>query len=89
MFVAICSGKPDVVEPFVEKVGPNYTFMGGCTALYWAVAEDQLEVARFLLSKGADTKKATPLLGITPLRLAQVEKNYKMVALLEEFGAKV
>ncbi|KAJ5119743.1 hypothetical protein N7448_010412 [Penicillium atrosanguineum] len=63
----------------------------GLSALYWAVSENQVETARFLLSHGADINRGVD--GSTPLHSAITgvitENQMEMIHLVLEQGANV
>lgn len=63
----------------------------GLSALYWAVSGNQLDTARFLLSRGADVNKGFD--GSTPLQSAITsaitENQLEMLYLVLEHGADV
>jgi uncharacterized protein len=58
----------------------------GATALHYAVRRDDLELARLLLSAGADGNAATRE-GITPLALAATNGSSRLTEVLLEAGA--
>ena len=59
----------------------------GMTALHWAAARNDLEIARTLLYAGATHRATTRLGGYTPLHLASRAGNTEAAALLLEAGA--
>lgn len=59
----------------------------GMTALHWAAARNDLEIARTLLYAGATVRATTRLGGYTPLHLASRAGNTEAAALLLEAGA--
>jgi ankyrin repeat protein len=69
-----------------QHVPANTAQADGMTALHWAVLHDDLELARLLVSGGADVK-ATNGYGVPPLSLACTNGNARMVELLLTSGA--
>ncbi|MFN8059691.1 MAG: ankyrin repeat domain-containing protein [Vicinamibacterales bacterium] len=61
----------------------------GMTALHWAAMHGQLELARMLLSAGANHRATTRLGGYTPLHLASQSGQASVVQALLEGGAAV
>jgi uncharacterized protein len=59
----------------------------GMTPLLWAAQANDLEIARMLLSAGADANLGNRY-GITPLWLAATNRSPELVALLLEHGAE-
>jgi len=57
----------------------------GETTLHWAAVTGKLGIAERLLSRGAQAN-AKDVFGITPLRSASLNGDWKMVKLLREHG---
>lgn len=68
-----------------KKVNIETKDSKGATALYYSVEHNHLEIARYLLEKGA---KQTKGWGTFPLHEAVDNLNYEMMDLLFEYGAK-
>jgi ankyrin repeat protein len=61
----------------------------GCSALQFAALDGQIEIARVLLSRGANVNSKQEHDGSTPLHMAALEGHLAMVKLLVENGADV
>jgi ankyrin repeat protein len=68
-----------------KKVNIDLKDSKGATGLYYSVDHNHIEVARYLLEKGA---KQTKGWGTFPVHEALENKNYEMLDLLFEYGAK-
>ena len=68
-----------------EKADVNATQVDGATALHWAVYRNEVETAQLLIAAGADTKAANRE-GITPLFMAALYGNPRMVEVLVKSG---
>lgn len=62
----------------------DISYKGG-SLLYWAAHYNQLEVAEWLLTEGANPNGITP--GMPPLLTAVIHKHLSMVNLLVKWGA--
>src|ERR1700733_414874 len=70
---------PDATDPADEH---------GCRPLGWAVANDDVDMAKLLLARGANIDCANKL-GQVPLLIATTRGNVNMVCLLVEKGANI
>src|ERR1700734_1903643 len=61
----------------------------GMTALHWAAYRNDLEMAKMLISAGADVKATTRIEGLTPLAMACTNGNAAMVEALVKAGSDV
>ncbi len=61
----------------------------GCTALNSAIDKSHMNIAKLLISRGADVNIRSPFDGATPLLLATLEQKLDFVKLLLENGANV
>ena len=61
----------------------------GYTALNYAIASKNVEIAKILLDNGADLNAKISIYNATPLMHAISVYNLKMVKLLLKYGAKV
>jgi ankyrin repeat protein len=59
------------------------------TVLHWTVTAGDLEIARYLLSRGASLSCRAPIDGQTPLHRAAGDGNLDMVKLFLDFSADV
>jgi len=85
---AVKAGNRDVVRALLKQPAAALKPVegDGTTALHWAVRADDLEMARLLLTAGADVGAATRE-GVTPLQLAAVNGSVPMTEVLLEAGA--
>jgi hypothetical protein len=94
LHAAVLRGHLDVVKLLIEKKAADideespyrgfFPRLGGMTALIWAVYSGRLDIAEYLLSKGANT--AIRGHGRTALDWAQVGYNKEMLTLLKKYG---
>ena len=82
IIIAIQENDINTVKTFIEKtdninMGDSY----GATMLHWVAYYGNLDLAKFLLSKGADPN-LEDILGNTPAASALNAKNYEMFILL-------
>ncbi len=96
--VAAASGDPPLVQAvksgdtaavrtlLKQKVDVNATAPDGTTALHWAVHRDDAEVATALIGAGANVETPNRY-GVTPLALACLNANPRVVELLLKSGA--
>ncbi len=80
------SNRSGVRELLDRRCDVNQAQVDGMSALHWAVAHDDLEMAKLLLAAGADAK-ARNRYGVAPLSLACTNGNEAMVEKLLEAGA--
>jgi ankyrin repeat protein len=85
--------KTDIYQPIQrkdEKLTPEaeslYLSLQGATPLHLAVIRSDMEMATFLLTKGADINAKTDM-GLTPLAFAAIKGHEKMVEFLINQGA--
>ena len=76
-----------VRELLRQGADPNAAQNDGMTALHWAAAENEAEIARTLLYAGATVRATTRLGGYTPLHLAGRAGHAEVAAILLEAGA--
>ena len=69
-----------------RKADVNAAQVDGTTALHWAVERDDVELAELLLIAGAHVSARTRE-GVTPLRLAAINGNARMLGRLIKSGA--
>src|SRR5215467_2798126 len=72
-----------------EKVDINAAQGDGTTALHWAAYNDDVELAKLLLTAGANPNVKTRLGGITPLHMAAKNGSTAMIDILLKAGADV
>ena len=90
-YAALGRGSVEVAERLVEHGLSLEQESMGTTTLHWCVRRGDLELAHWLLERGADPE---PLgycwsrAGETPLQVAQAAENAPFVALLREGGAR-
>ena len=60
----------------------------GFTALHWAAMTNKIEVAKFLIKKGADVNIRDSKMNMSPLDVAQAKGFKDMAELLLKSGAK-
>lgn len=93
LIIAAMRGYTDIVKLLILEHGATLevTDSFGLSALYWAVSENHLDTAGFLLSHGADVNRGVD--GSTPLHSAITgaiaESQMEMVHLVLEYGADV
>jgi ankyrin repeat protein len=80
-------GRTEIVEALLAAGVPVDIGLPGFTAFMQATWKGKLETARLLLGAGADPN-AVSVTGMTPLAYARSEARTKVVAWLEEIGAK-
>jgi len=74
-----------IVKLFVENgISVNYRDGLGLTPLHMSAKNKDIEVAKYLISKGADINAKTYSKGITPLQLAEEHGNSELVKYLSE-----
>jgi uncharacterized protein len=83
LFFVALSGRVDLADLLVERGGGE---AGKDGALQGAARRGHLEMARWLLERGADAA-ATDFEGKTPLQRASDQNHEAMIALLREHGA--
>ena len=69
-----------------QRKDPNVTEPDGTTALHWAVEQDRLDIAKALISAGANVN-AENRYGVTPLVLAVTTGDASVVGALLKAGA--
>jgi len=93
IFTAIYEGKTQEVITAIEEgkiaVDEPYFASSGDTPLFWAVITNNLELAKFLLSKGANVNFVQAKYLATPLHIAARRGHSEMCSLLLEKGADV
>ncbi|KAJ5197928.1 uncharacterized protein N7498_007045 [Penicillium cinerascens] len=93
LIIAAMMGYTNIVKLLILEYGAilDVTDSFGLSALYWAVSENHLDTARFLLSHGADVNRGVD--GSTPLHSAITgaiaDNQMEMVHLVLEHGADV
>lgn len=70
-----------------DGADPNAAQPDGMTALHWAAARDQVEVAQVLLYAGATSRATTRLGGYTPLHIASRSGHTAVAKTLLDSGA--
>jgi ankyrin repeat protein len=81
--VAMKEGSLEIVKLFVEKgIDVNHRDSGICP-LHVATGNKDIEVAKFLISRGADINSVTSS-GLTPLQLAEKHGNTELVKYISE-----
>jgi ankyrin repeat protein len=87
---AATNGDLASVQEAVQKdpAALTYKEWDSATLLHDAVGRNQLDVAKYLLDKGADVNAVTTD-GLTPLHMASQNGNIEMTKLLLERGAKI
>jgi ankyrin repeat protein len=87
---AVKAGKPDAVQALLRTPAGagsvNIAEPDGTTALHWAAQNDELEIAKLLVSAGANVNAANRY-GLTPLSIAADNADGALVKLLLEAGA--
>ncbi len=84
LIVAAANGRLKVVEDLLRRrVSTNAQDPHGTTALMWAVFKGHRDVAKFLVSKGADTKVIRDD-GDTAMDIARKWRRTEIVALLKD-----
>jgi len=70
-----------------EKADANGSQGDGMTALHWAAANDNLDMARLLIASGADVKAVTRAEGNTPLMIAAATGDASLLVALLKAGS--
>lgn len=79
---------PALVRALLAKgADPDHADREGTTALHWAAARGDFDVARLLIESGAAPGPADAE-GITPIALARRKNHADIAALLEQVGAR-
>ena len=76
-----------VRELLRQGADPNAAQNDGMTALHWAAADNDAEIARTLLYAGATVRATTRLGGYTPLHLASRSGHAEVARILLDAGA--
>ena len=88
IYIAAQLGNIDKVKAFLEQgIDVNAKVENGFTPLFLAVRNNDVGIARLLLSKGADVNTKNNQNGMTPLHIAAQEGHRSMVVLLLASGA--
>ena len=88
-YASIGGGSVEAAELLLDHGAPVDQESDGTTALHWAARDGQLDLARFVLERGADPR-AVGRSGesggaATPLDSARSSGNAAMVELIEEW----
>jgi ankyrin repeat protein len=87
--ISLEKGSLETVKLFVENgVSVNHRD-SGMFPLLLAAGTNNIEVAKFLISKGADINMASSMTGQTPLQLAESKGNMEMIDFLTEQKRKL
>jgi len=90
IFEAIIYGTVEDVKYFVEQEGVNVNYRdSGMFPLLIAAGSNNIEAAKYLISKGADINMASSATGLTPLQLAKEKGHTEMVNFLSEQKSKL
>ena len=82
-------GDLKAVQQILESgVDINLRDLTGFTPLHWAAMNNQMEVAGFLIKKGADINARESKYNLSPLDIARTRKIKEMEQLLLKNGAK-
>ncbi len=84
---AMQGNQPLVRTLLAQKLDPNQPQGDGMTALHWAAFHDDLDLAKLLLSSGADIKAETRNGKVTPLFMACTNGNPAMIDAIVRAGA--
>jgi ankyrin repeat protein len=85
---AAMAGNRDAVRALLKDGGDvNTAQADGMTALHWAAAKNDVDLAKVLLFAGANMKATTRIGGYTPLLIASRDGHAEMVAALAAAGA--
>jgi ankyrin repeat protein len=85
---AAMQGDREAVRALLKKHADVNEAQGdGMTALHWAAAKDDLEMAKLLIAAGANVKAANRVAAVTPLSLACTNGSPAMIAVLLRAGA--
>ncbi|WP_353283954.1 ankyrin repeat domain-containing protein [Wolbachia endosymbiont (group A) of Lypha dubia] len=89
--IAIENNNKNIIEFLLSKeVGVNDTDKQGYTPLHYAAWRDRLEVAKFLIEKGADINAAdTSTAGKKPMHVAAENNSESVIEFLLEKGVSV
>lgn len=90
MISGIQRGEIELVKyHIVNQVNPNYEHPEFFTTpLIESILFERVEIAKYLLEKGANPKLASGFNKITPLALAKKRKNKEMIALIKLYIPK-
>ncbi len=89
IFTAARSGDLDTVKQLVESgVAVDSTTAYGASPLTYACDKGQVEVVRYLISKGADINRQDTFYNAQPIIWATMNGHSEVVALLAENGAE-
>ena len=76
------------VSELIDKVNLNITNLLGETPLHLAVKNGDTRMTELLLKNGAEINNVTDY-GLTVMEIACVNKDFKMIALLQDYGCRL
>lgn len=84
MLIAIQKGNMDIVKYHIKNgINPNYQHPEFCTTpLVESIEHERIEIAKYLLNKGADPSLKVGISNDSPLSIAKKTKNKELIALI-------